>query len=132
MKPLQITLNKTAYSLKFGIGCLITLGKIWETKTINETTAKLSVLEQVTDDVSFEFIQVITDLVTAAIYSDKSNDLTGFDATDIPDVVLNNNELFTNILIEFMQSMPQPEGKQKPTTAKKVGTKQNKTLPGTI
>lgn len=132
MKPLQITLNKTTYSMKFGIGCLLNLGKIWGTKTINETTAKLVVLEQVKDDVSFEFIQVITDLVSAAIHSDKSNDLSEFDDAEIPDIVLNDKELFSKILVEFMQSMPQPEGKQMPTTAKRVGTKQIKKLPGTI
>lgn len=131
MKPLQITLNKTAYSLKFGIGCLITLGKHWETKTINETTAKLAVLEQVTDDVSFEFIQVITDLVSAAIYSDKNNDLSDFDATDLPDILLSDPQLLTNIFVEFMQSMPQGEGKKIPTSSKKVGTKPKQQLPGT-
>lgn len=112
--------------MKFGMACLIQLGRFWKTNTINETTAKLSVLESVSDDVSFEFIQVVTDLITAAVYADRSNNIDDFDPLDVPDVVLNDSELLKNIFTEFMQSMPQPEGKKIPTSKKKVGTIQNK------
>lgn len=105
--------------MKFGIACLMQLGKLWGTNTINETTAKLVVLESVSDgDVSFEFIQVITDLVKAGIFTDKSNDVEGFDESLIPDIILNDPELLKSIFTEFMDSMPKAEGKKIPTSKK--------------
>lgn len=110
--------------MKFGMVCLMQLGKIWGTNTINETTDKLSVLDSASDgNPSFELIQVITDLVTAAIITDKSNNLEKFDSDDIPDVVFNDGKLLQEIFVEFMSCLPHPEGKKIPTSKKQVGTK---------
>jgi hypothetical protein len=119
MKPLKITINKTSYSMKFGMACLMRLSRLWKTNTINETTEKLSVLETALDgNPSIELIQVLSDLVWAAILTEKSNDLDKFDPDDLLDVLFNDSKLLQAILLDFMESMPRGEGKKKPTSKK--------------
>lgn len=120
MKKVILKINETSYTLKFGVACLVNLGKSWGFETINQTLAKIAKLHQSNiDDVSFEFVEIIAQLTAVAIKTNLENELSAEDETDIPDVLFNNPEKLAEITAAFLESLPkgksEAEGKQKAT-----------------
>lgn len=119
MAVVSLEINKNTYILKFGMGCLINLGKKWNVPTLNETMAKFAVLEKMNgQDLGFEQIEVIIDLIEAAIISNRENKVLAEDLDSIPDVIFTNAEKLQEIVQEFVESLPKGNGK-KPIPVKK-------------
>jgi hypothetical protein len=81
--------------------------------------AKFSVLEKMNgDDLGFEQIEVIIDLIEAAIVSNRENKVVANDLDSIADVIFTNAEKLQEIVQAFVESLPKGNGK-KPIPVKK-------------
>lgn len=122
---MKITLNKISYSLKFGLGFFRALGRVYGDTTLNQTIARLSVLDGIKDDIPFEFFDLIENLVVAA--ADNAGNPISAESESyayIVDTVFTNTDLLQEIFTSIVESMPKQnadQGKQK--APKKPGAK---------
>lgn len=115
-----LKINKSSYSLKFGIGCLRLLGEMWNCKTINEVLAKIAILDGFdVNDIPFEILDVMESVLKAAIFNDKSNVIVESDFDDLMEYVFENPLKIQKALNELALSMPQANQGKKPIPAKK-------------
>lgn len=114
---MKITLNNKSYSLKFGLGFFRVLGRVYGDTTLNQTLARLTVLDGIKDDIPYEFFDLIENLVLAA--ADHAGNPIEDDAEEIDcivDTVFTNNVLLQEIIAGIVESMPKQnadQGKQK-------------------
>lgn len=110
---MKITLNNKSYSLKFGLGFFRQLGRVYGDTTLNQTLARLSVLDGVKDDIPYEFFDLIENLVIAAAdnagnpISDESESYAC-----IVDTVFANTALLMEIIAGIVESMPKQNADQ--------------------
>lgn len=114
---MKITLNNKSYSLKFGLGFFRVLGRVYGDTTLNQTLARLTVLDGIKDDIPYEFFDLIENLVVAA--ADYAGNPIEDDAEEmdvIVDTIFTNNALLQEIIAGIVESMPKQnadQGKQK-------------------
>lgn len=114
---MNITLNNKSYSLKFGLGFFRQLGRVYGDTTLNQTLARLTVLDGIKDDIPYEFFDLIENLVVAA--ADHAGNPIEDDAEEmdvIVDTVFTNTALLQEIIAGIVESMPKQntdQGKQK-------------------
>lgn len=126
MTETVITINNKTFKLKFGLKVFRLLGSLWGTPTLNTTMARFSIFETATEDLSFEQVDVISDLIISAIEAnientetlsrDEIDDLLLTDTTQIMEVI---QTVMNGLTASLPQSNPIPEGKLKPATRKK-------------
>lgn len=117
MNPNQIKLNGKTFVLSFGMKVLRLLSEKWKVPGINEVIQKMVVLESLTDNLTFEQIDVINDLVLCSIASNSDNTET-ITAEELDELYLNDMTNFVTqieiVIKGFMASLPQFDaGKQK-------------------
>ena len=123
---MKITLNKISYSLKFGLGFFRQLGRVYGDTTLNQTLARLSVLDGVKDDIPYEFFDLIENLVIAAAdnagnpISDESESYAC-----IVDTVFSNTALLQEIIAGIVESMPKQNADQGKQIAPKKKSAKN-------
>lgn len=112
---MKITLNNKSYSLKFGLGFFRQLGKVYGDTTLNQTLARLSVLDGVKDDIPYEFMDLIENLVIAAVNNAGNDSISILKVKDcIVDAVFANPTILQELIAGIVESMP----KQKETEGK--------------
>lgn len=122
---MKITLNKKSYSLKFGLGFFRVLGRVYGDTTLNQTLARLSVLDGIKDDIPYEFFDLIENLViAAAANAGNPIDDESESYSCIVDTIFTNNALLQEIIAGIVESMPKQNADQgKPKAPKKPGAK---------
>jgi hypothetical protein len=116
MDGLQLELNNKTFVLKFGMKVLRLLSAKWNVPGLNEVIQKLTVFENMTDNLTFEQIDVINDIILCAIEANTDNTET-LTADELDELYLLDMPTMTNaielVFKAFMDSMPKAEGKQK-------------------
>ncbi len=122
---MKIKLINKSYSLKFGLGFFRVLGRVFGDTTLNQTLARLSVLDGIKDDIPYDLFDLIENLIVAA--ADNAGnpiDEENGDFSSIVDTVFTNPVLLQEIITAIVESMPKQnadQGKQK--APKKPGAK---------
>lgn len=124
MPEVVLKIKEKSFRLVFGLKLFRILGKNWDLPGINEVVAKMAVLDSMSDNLSFEAMDVLEDIIKAAIENgpDGKEDLSDIDLCGeflkSPEAL----ESFKNSLIESLpQNKPQEnEGKPKTGKDKKV------------
>ena len=118
MVETTITVNNKTFILKFGMKVLRLLSEKWNAPGLSGVFAKLAIFEGMTDDVTFEQLDVINDLIVASVSANDANTET-LTADELDELFLHDNVTMTKIIETvfkgFMASIPQakPVGKQK-------------------
>lgn len=123
---MKITLNNESYSLKFGLGFFRALGRVYGDTTLNQTLARLTVLDGIKEDIPYEFFDLIENLVIAAAdnagnpISDESESYAC-----IVDTVFSNTALLLEIIAGIVESMPKQNADQGKQIAPKKKSAKN-------
>ena len=122
MEGVEIQLNGKTFVLKFGMKVLRLLSEKWQVSGFNQLFQKLAVFEGMTDDLTFEQINVVNDLIVCAVKANTDNVET-ITADEIDELYLTDMENLMKqieiVLKGFMASMPQAKELGKPKAAKK-------------
>ena len=112
---MNIQLEGKAFELKFGFKCFMLLGKELGLATFNEVVQKFTSFENMEGDISFEQLELIEQLVIAAVnahpdYYKHDNSIVD---VCVIDELMSQPNLLTEIMTEFGNSFPKVEGKPK-------------------
>lgn len=123
---MKITLNNKSYSLKFGLGFFRELGRVYGDTTLNQTLARLSVLDGIKDDIPYDFFDLIENLIMAA--ADYAGNPIEDDAEEIDcivDTIFTNTALLQEIIAGIVESMPKQNADQGKQIAPKKKSAKN-------
>lgn len=118
MAETTIIVNKKTFILKFGMKVLRLLSEKWNTPGLNGVFAKLAIFDGMTDDVTFDQLDVINDLILAAVKANETNTET-LSTDELDELFLSDSAAIMKITEQvfkgFMASIPQAKqvGKQK-------------------
>lgn len=110
---MKITLNNKSYSLKFGLGFFRELGRVYGDATLNQTLARLTVLDGIKEDIPYEFMDLVENLIIAA--ANNAGNIIEEDAKEIDsiiDVVFQDVTLLQQIVAGIVESMPKQNADQ--------------------
>lgn len=113
-----ITINGKNFIPAFGMKFFRLLGERWGVKSINAVMARLSNLQSMNNDIEFEQIDTVRDMICAAIDANPANQ-EEVSADEIDDMFLTDSQNITavaeKVVKGFMASLPkmQEPGKQK-------------------
>jgi hypothetical protein len=117
----KIQLNGKTFTLKFGMKVLRLLSLKWQVPGFNQLFQRLAIFDGITDDLSFEQIDVINDLILCAVAANEDNTET-ITADELDNLYLHDAEAFLKqveiVFKGFMASMPQAKDQGKPKAAK--------------
>lgn len=112
-----IQINNKTFKLKFGLKVFRLLGTAWNTPSLNATLARFACLQTMTDDLTYEQLDVITDLIIAAVQANEENTEV-ITRDEIDNMILYDApvmmEVLEKVLLGFSDSLPkQDQGKLK-------------------
>ena len=121
MAETVITINNKTFKLKFGLKVFRLLGSLWGTPTLNTTMARFGIFQTATEDLSFEQIDVISDLIITSIEANPENEET-LTRDEIDELLLSDTTALVKVIEIVMKGLteslpqlnPEPAGKQKP------------------
>lgn len=124
MSDTILKIKDKSFRLEFGLKLFRILGRKWNLPGINEVVAKMAVLDSMSENPSFEAMDVLEDIIVAAIEngSGGKEDLSG---VDVLGEFLKSPETLENFKISLIESLPQnkaeeTEGKPKTGKSKKA------------
>lgn len=122
MDSIKIELNGKTFVLKFGMKVLRLLSEKWQVPGFNDLFKRLAIFDGMTDDLTFEQIDVINDLILCSVLANAENTET-ITAEELDELYLYDTAAFMQqveiVFKGFMASMPQPKAPGKPKAAKK-------------
>lgn len=108
----NIQINNKTFKLKFGLKVFRLLGTAWNAPSLNATMAHFACLQTMTDDLSYEQLDVITDLIIAAIQANEENVET-ITRDEIDEMILYDTpvmmEVIEKVLVGFSESLPKQD-----------------------
>ena len=131
MDTATVIINKKTFVLKFGMKVFRLLGEKYDAPTLLGTQKKvLGVLSGMTDDISYEQLDTINNLVLACIQANPENS-ESITIDELDDLYMDDTKtmlsILTVVMTAFAKSLPQPdksETKGKPKApAKRVSKK---------
>lgn len=110
---MKITIEKKTFELKFGFKCFINLGKALGLDTFNQVVGKFSNFNNEDGDISFEQLNLIEQLVIAAIEAHPKYYDLDYSVMDVSviDGIMAQPNLLGEIMQAFTDSFPKSEGK---------------------
>lgn len=123
---LKIKIGKETYPIAFGYGAFRIMGRKWGCAGINETMKRLSLLDGIDENLTYDQEDIIADMILAGIELANAETDT---VIALPsrakafEAVLLKPDLLPTIITELMQSFPQ-SGNVNP--AKRAGAKKKK------
>lgn len=124
---MKIEVNKKNFELTFGFKVFYILGKHWGMKNFNDVLKHvMSVFgDYATADVdnpaeepnlSFATMEVLADIIMAAIVANKENKKTfaDFDTAEVIESIVENIAVIPEIMKEFVSSMPSQKKEETP------------------
>lgn len=118
----DLNINGESVTLKFGYGLFRLLGEKWNLPGINSVFMKFSCFEKAQEEITFEMMELLIDLVVySGLMADASVEL---DRDEIADCLIQNPGIITQIMGAFMDSIPKnvnvdPAGKRSPAKPRK-------------
>ncbi len=110
MENTTIQLNGKTFVLQFGMKVLRLLSGKWQIPKFSQIFNKLAIFEGMTDDLSFDQIDVINDIIVCAIMANPNNTET-ITSDELDEMYLQDPELFTKqvevVFMGLMASFPQ-------------------------
>lgn len=120
-----IQINNKTFKLKFGLKVFRILGTAWNAPSFNSTMAHFACLGTMTDDLSYEQLDIITDLILASIQANDENTET-ITRDEIDELFLLDTpammEVLQVVMLGFSESLPKQDLGKLPAT-KKVAKK---------
>jgi hypothetical protein len=113
MSEVSIKIKNKTFKLKFGLKVFRILGEFWEVPTLMGVQQKIfSAFEGMTDNISFEQIDIINGIVIACVQANGENTET-ITKDELDDLFLEDTKAMLGIVSivmkEFIKSLPQPE-----------------------
>lgn len=127
----KLKINNKTFMLKFGMKVFRLLGEKFGTPTLLQTQQKVvAVLSQITEDISFEQLDMINSLVLASIEANPENTEI-ITSEEIDDLFFTDTkqllEVVSFVMREFGESLAQPDSSvdlgKKTAPAKKLSRK---------
>lgn len=118
----SIVINGKSFVPAFGMKFFRLLSIRWNVDSINAVMARLTCLQDITDDLKFEQIDTITDMIVASIEAnpENSDDISHSEIDDMFLVDSANVTIIAEKVVKgFMESLPKNEKPGKKTAAKK-------------
>lgn len=117
-----ITINGKNFVPAYGMKFFRLLSVRWGVNSINAVMARLACLQQITDDIEFEQIDTITDMIVASIEANPENN-SEITHDEVDEMFLTDSGNITQIAEKvvkgFMDSLPKIEQPGKRKAAKK-------------
>jgi hypothetical protein len=112
---MKITLNNKTFELKFGFGVFFILGKLWKLDNFQDTLDKVKEAEKIGDEVKFEALEILCDVVKACIVNNKDNGVVfeDLDQTEVIEYLFENIDQTEMIFQGIVDSMPKPKESEK-------------------
>lgn len=114
----KLEINGKSFVPGFGMKFFLLLSERWGVDSINGVLSRLSILESITDDVTFQQIYTICDMISASVKANPEN-AEIITEDEISNLFLTDAEAITKVVEQvmkgFMQSLPKAKsvGKQK-------------------
>lgn len=122
----MIQINNKTFKLKFGLKVFRLLGNAWNAPSLNAVMSKFACLQTMTDDLSFEQLDVIADLIVASCQANEENK-ESITKEEIDDLILYDSPAMMDaiqiVLLGFSESLPKSEPGKPIATKKKVAKK---------
>ena len=116
MAKTVINIEGTTYPIKFGYGAFRIMGKKWGCAGINQTMQRLSVLDKMGEELTFEQEDVISDMILAGIeFADP--EVKPPHQNQIMDALLKDMGVLTAVTNDLVNSLPQQLGNKVPAQA---------------
>lgn len=125
MEAVNLQLGSKSFKLKFGLKLFRILGTKWNVPGINEVVAKLSVLDGSQNELTFEQLDILEDLVRAAIVS-GGHDYSELADIEVIDEFLKNPQALHVLTEQIVASLPQAQPVQDETLGKPKAVRQPK------
>ena len=114
---MKLKLGKTNVELSFGMLMFRNLGKRWGLNSINEVIGKLSVFDTIKDDVPFDVLDTLFDLIEVSVQI--KNPEIQLDYNEVCESLMLNPELLQQVMLGIMDSLPIPKQEVNPEVRKK-------------
>jgi hypothetical protein len=122
MTEAKFIVNEKNFVPAFGMKFFRLLAERWQLDSINRVMERLSCLQSISDDITFEQIDTITDMICASVYANPEN-TEPLTYDEVSDMFLKDVAEITSIAEQvvkgFMASLPQMKNVGKPKAAKK-------------
>lgn len=121
MSAKELQINGKSFVPGFGMKFFRLLSERWGVASINGVIARLSVLDSITDDVTFEQIDTIADMISVSVQANSDNTEV-ITADEISEIFLKDVDSVTKIVEQvmkgFMESLPKAKPVGKPKAVK--------------
>jgi hypothetical protein len=125
MAGTTIKIEGKTYPIKFGYGAFRIMGKKWGCKGINETMQKLSVLDGMGAELTFDQEDVISDMILAGIeFANPEAEVPH--QNKVMDALLKDMSVLTNVTNDLVNSLPQQSGNVQPVKSTGKGKPKQK------
>jgi hypothetical protein len=126
MNDLIITINQKTFKLRFGMKVFRLLSTAWDVPGLNGVMARFAILQTMADELTFDQLDIISDLIVAATQAHGENTET-VTADEIDDLILYDSpaimQVIEVVIQGFADSIPKQETPGKPMIAKKATAK---------
>jgi hypothetical protein len=123
MNDLTITINQKTFKLKFGMKVFRLLSAEWNVPGLNGVMARFAILQTMADELTFDQLDVISDLIVAATQAHGENTET-VTRDEIDDLILYDSaaimQVIEVVIQGFSDSLPKQETPGKQKIAKKA------------
>lgn len=112
---MKIVIENKAFHLKFGMKCLRNLGENLGHTSYDQTIAALAVIENISDNITFEQSDLLEAIIEAAVQSHPEYYQLEYTIMDVSltDFIFTDQTQLAQIIEAFVKSFPQQEGKKK-------------------
>jgi hypothetical protein len=113
MADVIVSINKKTLKLRFGLGVFKKLGEKWQLPTLMKVQNHVLVtLSDMTEDVSFAQLDVMNDLIVAAVECHDDN-IETVSVSELEDMYLADTKnlisIISIVMKEFTKALPQPK-----------------------
>jgi hypothetical protein len=126
MSDLTITINQKTFKLRFGMKVFRLLSTAWNVPGLNGVMARFAILQTMADELTFDQLDVISDLIVAATQAHEENTET-VTRDEIDDLILYDSpaimKVIEVVIQGFSDSLPKHETPGKLKVAKKATAK---------
>jgi hypothetical protein len=123
MNDLTITINQKTFKLRFGMKVFRLLSTEWNVPGLNGVMARFAILQTMADELTFDQLDVISDLIVAATQAHGENTET-VTRDEIDDLILYDSaaimQVIEVVIQGFSDSLPKQETPGKQKIAKKA------------
>lgn len=114
---MKLKIKKTTVELSFGMLMFRNLGKRWKLNSVNEVIGKLSVFDEIKDDIPFNVLDTLFDLIEVS--AQIKNPEIELDYNEVCESLMINPELLQEVMNGILESLPKQKKEVNPDAIKK-------------